>query len=87
MEVSIFPKLGDFMDRYVEVRLDTDPTNPSAESIKVYQKKLTGESQTRPVYVVVESDAPEKPIESYVGADLSDGSKNFAAFLRRNVKP
>ena len=83
MEVSIFPKFSELMDRYVEVRLDTDPTDSHSDDSKAYQETLTGESQTRPTYIIVDPKEPEKVIDSYVGADLPSG-KAFAEFLRRN---
>ena len=83
MEGSIFPKYPKLMDRYVEVRLDTDPTEPRSGEYAKYQERLTG-VRARPSYVVVEPDKPEEPLAIQIGSGLPLGD-GFDKFLRDNA--
>jgi hypothetical protein len=83
MEVSIFPKYRELLERYVEVRLDTDPSEARADEYTSLQQQLVG-NLARPVYAIVDPEQPERPLATYIGADLPSG-RSFADFLRRNA--
>jgi hypothetical protein len=83
MEVSIFPLYPKLMDRYVEVRMDTDPTEPRADEYGAYQERLTG-VRSRPTYVVVDPDKPNDALAIQIGTGLPLG-QDFDKFLRDNA--
>ena len=85
MEVSIFPRpdVAKQLKKYVEVRLHTDKANDDSKKFQEYKVRLTS-SQSNPIYVIVDPDAPEKVIGKFVGADLS--GKRFRDFLEKYAK-
>jgi thiol:disulfide interchange protein DsbD len=84
MERGVFPKLTQLMKNFVEIRLKTDVGDDQEEK-RAYQLKLT-QSETQPIYVIVDPSKPDEYIDRFDGADLLAGGKNFAEFLRRNLK-
>jgi thiol:disulfide interchange protein DsbD len=88
MEAAVFPKLEAELGDYVEVRLHTDKVGSAeaaarSQRFQDYKVRLT-KSQGNPIYVVVDPDAPEVPIDLFAGKDITGGVE-FGKFLRRNA--
>ena len=82
------PTLKRDLKKYVEIRLHTDKSGSEAVEMRSQRfqeyKVRVAASEANPIYMIVEPDLPEKPLEIFPGADLA-GSR-FHAFLERNVK-
>ena len=82
MEVSIFPKVNELLNRFVEIRLHVDVGDEARkERIRSYQVELA-KSSAIPYYVIVDPDTPRRARAIYPGADLPTGSR-FKAFLEK----
>ncbi len=83
MEVSIFPRLAEQLDRFVELRLHTDVPGQKERNQRFieYQLELTG-VRTQPIYVIVDPEHPDKPLGRFDGAlPTGASSKPFEDFL------
>ena len=81
MEGSIFPKLSDLLQNFVEIRLHTDVVENAAKH-KEYEVELA-RTEGIPIYVIIDPGKPHEPLDSFVGLDLT-GGREFGEFLRRN---